>query len=520
MPLLKTTVLFVAVAGLSGPALHTHAATPKPQMTRPGGDWRTDTVHMYENYVNSRKVTIIQFPSTLSESHGAAPAEKKQQTTFISEYNAAAADPRLRMAVVRKYSDLGNAGVMYMAGWCYLKGNCGEPANPVLGMEWLRKSAEAGSAAAMSDYGYALANGTGMAQDLKKGVALIQRAADMGGGPGAYVTLGGIYFNSDELGPDHFKLAREAFLRAGDEPTGLGLLGLIYDYGLGVPVDEAKAAGYLQRAAAAGNVKALAYYGGKLASGTPSTPVNLPLARRYLLAASQGNEPVGDYNYAALAEKGQHVEGGQPDGKLAFFHYKRAADNDYTPAMYEVANSYMGGLRGQTVDREKGVALAKLAASAYTPAQDLLTAHYMNTNQDALALASSNEALKRPTNISYLHRGQAEEFGMMGFAEDTPTAASWYQKAAADGSDQAHWRLGFAYIEGKFGLKNAAEGRRHLQIAADAGVHQAQSFLGQVLLAGIGGPRDKPQAVVLFRKAAAQGNKFAAKYLAENGLAL
>ncbi len=488
------------------------AADNKPQVTGKRGDWRNST-YLYDNFINSRKVELVRFPGSSGSGSEAVDAGGPQAT----DYATAMRDPSRRIAYASPLAAQGNRDGMYMLGWCYMQGNCGTPVDKPLAASWLRKAADAGHAWAMVDYGTALANGVGVKLDDKQAVDYFRRAIAATGDKSAHASLGVAYFNGSGV-PQDTQKAVQHFEQAGSDPRALGMLGLVYDYGFGVPMDEARGAAYLKRGAEGGDPKAMAYYGAKLVEGSPSTPVDLPLARRYLEAAMARNEAVAVHNLAQLTLEGKQRDNGQPDPAAALKLFQRAADMDHAPAIYKLAVAYRRGQMGLAKSDDKAIELAKVAADGgMSEPLDFMTVIYLNSNRHAEARATNDRALKFGTSKALLHRAQAEDEGLMGYAPNTPTAVQWFQKAADGGEAQAHLRLGFAHLQGELGLRDAVQGRKHLKVAADAGLMDAQSLLGQCYEKGLGGPPDRDAAIAMYKLAAAGGSARAAASLKRLG---
>jgi hypothetical protein len=106
--------------------------------------------------------------------------------------------------------------------------------------------------------------------------------------------------------------------------------------------------------------------------------------------------------------------------------------------------------------------------------------------------------------------GQAYKLGR-GVPADLRIAQSWYQKAAAQGHEQAQGNLGLIlYQSGK-----RAEAMPWIRKSADRGDPRAQYVLGIELTNGELMPRDFPRAYALMTRAASQGLPQAAKSLAQ-----
>lgn len=106
--------------------------------------------------------------------------------------------------------------------------------------------------------------------------------------------------------------------------------------------------------------------------------------------------------------------------------------------------------------------------------------------------------------------GQAYKLGR-GVPADLRIARSWYQKAAAQGHDQAQANLGLILFEA--GQRSAA--LPWLKKAADRGDARAQYVLGTAMFNGDLVARDWPRAYALMTRAAAQGLPQAASSLGQ-----
>ncbi|MDP9404612.1 MAG: sel1 repeat family protein [Actinomycetota bacterium] len=106
--------------------------------------------------------------------------------------------------------------------------------------------------------------------------------------------------------------------------------------------------------------------------------------------------------------------------------------------------------------------------------------------------------------------GQAYKLGR-GVPADLRIAQSWYQKAAAQGHDQAQANLGLILFES--GQRAAA--MPWIRKAADRGDPRAQYVLGTAMFNGDIVARDWPRAYALMTRAAAQGLPQAASSLTQ-----
>jgi Sel1 repeat len=93
-----------------------------------------------------------------------------------------------------------------------------------------------------------------------------------------------------------------------------------------------------------------------------------------------------------------------------------------------------------------------------------------------------------------------------GVPKDYVQAATWFQKAAAQGDATAEGYLGWMYQHGEGVERSYAQARPWYRKAAEQGNASAQNSLGWMYYKGQGGPKDYAQALAWYRKAANQGN--------------
>jgi uncharacterized protein len=106
----------------------------------------------------------------------------------------------------------------------------------------------------------------------------------------------------------------------------------------------------------------------------------------------------------------------------------------------------------------------------------------------------------------------------VGMKLDKKEAVKWYERSASQGDPVGMWNLAFMYVKGEGGLeKDFTKARNLFRNSAELGFVNAQYDLGIVLLDGVGGEPDKPEAVKWFKKAAGQGSRDAKKILKELG---
>jgi uncharacterized protein len=104
-----------------------------------------------------------------------------------------------------------------------------------------------------------------------------------------------------------------------------------------------------------------------------------------------------------------------------------------------------------------------------------------------------------------------------GVPEDEKQAVYWWKKAAAQGSSEAMFQLGSAFLFGSQTAKIVPDPDREAAMwyfqAASAGHAEAQYHLGLLFLAGKGVIDSRTEAARWMKKAAAQGHPEARKAL-------
>lgn len=160
-----------------------------------------------------------------------------------------------------------------------------------------------------------------------------------------------------------------------------------------------------------------------------------------------------------------------------------------------------------------GLLLCALSAIA-DPLTDAALAIDAGRHRQALQLLtplanSGNSLAQYRLGLLYYH-GQ-------GVSEDERLAIYWWKKAASQGSAEAMYQLGTAFLFGVQAAKLVPDPDREAATwffqAGSAGHSEAQYMLGHLFLAGKGVVESRNEAANWFRKAAAQGHVEAKKSL-------
>ncbi len=206
--------------------------------------------------------------------------------------------------------------------------------------------------------------------------------------------------------------------------------------------------------------------------------------------------------------------GEERDDAQAFIWFRRAAEQGFAPAQYELGTMYAAG-QGVQQDNTQAVAwYQKAAAQGNTDAQKVLNtmqANMTGNNERPVRGAGGQDAVQAVRRAAAQGLAQAQyNLGLMyaegrGVQRDDVQAVAWYQKAAAQGLAQAQYNLGLMYAEGRGVQRDDVQAVAWYQKAAAQGFAQAQNNLGLMYAEGRGVQRDDVQAVAWLQKAAAQG---------------
>jgi serine/threonine protein kinase len=144
----------------------------------------------------------------------------------------------------------GNAAAQFAQGVRYMNGE-GVAKDPVKGVKWYRKAAEAGDARGMASLGLCYDNGTGVTKDETEAVRWYRKAAQAG------------------------------------DARGMAFLGVCYEYGTGVTKNEAEAVKWYRKSAEAGYAHGMTCLGFCYAYGTGVTKNEAEAVKWYRTTVSK-----------------------------------------------------------------------------------------------------------------------------------------------------------------------------------------------------------------------------------------
>lgn len=340
-----------------------------------------------------------------------------------------------------------------------------------------------------------------------------------------------------------FKVA-EAQANVGDEKAAL-LLGMLYDRGIGVSADPAKAIYWYQQA---GQNPVSQFIMGTYSSEGKGVPIDKQKGLDLLKQSAEAQFSYADFNLAALEQQAKQdflpdlvtaYKLGNSHAGIVLADYYLSANND-VDKMNQAREIYAGlAVKG---DQYAQLKLAYMMQNGLGAAPDFVGAQQWYT---VSAEQGNSEA-------QYL-LGQFYQLGALG-EPDYTLAKQWYQKAA-DKLSKASVALGFIhetvddnYAEALHAYEKAAKegdvlGTYNLALmyeygkgipvdfpkakilfteAAGKGIDEAMNQLGGIYFYGLGQAQDMSQAVSWYKKAADSGNSNALYILglfAETGVA-
>ena len=221
----------------------------------------------------------------------------------------------------------------------------------------LRELAEAGDAAAQTEFGERYEDGRDVVQDYAGAVSWFRRAAEQGFAPGQ-AALGFMYSSGRGVRQDDFEAVRW-YRRAAEQGNARRQynLGVNYRDGLGVRQDDSEAVRWFRRSADQGHPSGHANLGYMYAEGRGVRRDQEEAVRRFRRAAEQGNANA-QTNLGFMYAEGWGV---RRDREEAVRWFRRAAEQGNARGQYNLGQRYENG-RGVRRDRVEAVRWYRLAA--------------------------------------------------------------------------------------------------------------------------------------------------------------
>jgi uncharacterized protein len=285
-------------------------------------------------------------------------------------------------------------------------------------------------------------------------------------------------------------------------------LGLMYEYGQGVPQDYEEAVKWYKKAAEQ-NFAGAQYNLGLLCEDGKGLPQDYKESVKWYTKAAEHDFVIAQHNLALLYANGQGVP---QDYKEAVKWYTKAAEQGDANSQYNLGLMYAYG-KGVPQNYKEAVKWYTKAAEQGLPrAQYRLVYMYC---KDKDFTGDSNEMVKclkkfadQGLASAQCGLGSMYDYGK-GVPQDYKEAVKWFTKAAEQGDTLAQYSLGLMYVNGKGVPQDYKEAFKWITKAAEQGNAGAQYDLGVMYENGEGVPQDYKEAVKWYTKAAEQGEAFA-----------
>lgn len=403
--------------------------------------------------------------------------------------------------IAKQKAESGNEQAALLLGIMYDRG-IGVEASPIEAIAWYQKATSNPVRAFILGTYYS--QGEHIEQDLEKGRALLQEAADAGF---SYANLNLAVLQKQHQAPFLAQLDKARL--SGNATAGL----LLADYYLSQKQEDAnlkQARDIYRHFAGKGDRLAqlkLAFMYDQGLGG----PIDATLAEQWYTKSAKQAQPLAQYLLGQLYQLGQLT--GKPDYEAAKYWY-RASKKAFPPASVALGFLY------ETVEDDY-----KKAAALYETA-----------SKQNLSIAAFDAGLiyeygkERPVDfekarVFYLkaaNQGHPQAMAQLaglyfkgqGGERDEEAALSWYQKAAERGEQGALYQLGLLSETGVLLPLNVSDAVRYYQAAADQGNAKAMLALARIYQYGLGEVKNPEKAAVLYKKLASLDNPYAQYQLA------
>ncbi|MCR5600980.1 MAG: sel1 repeat family protein [Ruminococcus sp.] len=360
-------------------------------------------------------------------------------------------------------------------------------------IEDLFKRAQNGDNDACFNLGECFFYGRGVKQDYSKAVKWYIQSSDRGD-CSSQKKLADCYYLGQGTERNVAKAAfrYEQAAEQGDYDSQKALIRCYLKGGNGLFPDPARAEFYSKR------------YNITISSGTPND----------IMKNAQDGDLKSQFRLGNMYLHGTGIEH-SPEKAIQWF--KKAAEKDYPPALYNLAYCYQHGI-GVPVDRITAAVYYKKAAD--------------NGDLDALnnlaGCCMRGEGTVRDQNIAAKYYKKAAESGHakaqynygeccfkgMGIAKNLSEAVHWYKSSAEQGDPDGQYSYGWCLRDGIGTAQDPITAKEMFELAAAQRHAPAQKALGYCYVNGTGTAKNFAVAAEQFAKAAVSGDKEAAELLA------
>ncbi|KAJ3164922.1 hypothetical protein HDU88_004902 [Geranomyces variabilis] len=297
-------------------------------------------------------------------------------------------------------------------------------------------------------------------------------------------------------------------------PEALAHMARIHEAGKGVPKDPTTAHALYLLAAEGGHLDSMCSLGALIESGNGCVANPVEAVRWYRLAAEQdcarGQNALGSAYYRGVGVERNYGE--------AVMWYRKAAESGDPNAHNNLGICYEEGL-GVAKDYAMAKMLYKLAAEARHPSGVnnwgflcMLEKNFLEAIQH-FHLAMSLHSIDAAYNLGQLYEMGCRDSDGVVLNRDLATAMRYYKEAADKNYTKAQIRLSTLYMISEPPYRDYAAAQAYLTKAALSGGGdgnaEAQNMLGEMVELGMGGTDSSPDhaaAAKWYRKAMRQGH--------------
>ena len=299
--------------------------------------------------------------------------------------------------------------------------------------------------------------------------------------------------------------------------------------GIGTEADLSKAAFWYKKAAEQGDYESQKALVMCFRVGGTNLEPDPERAAKY--AERYGIEDEGGSEYETLIREAENGSAGAQyalgnayfngtgtaaDRERAVMWYKRAADQNYPPAMFNLAYCCSNGT-GTSVDKERAFELYQKAARIgdLDAANNLAMMYFSGDGvPQSYKLASDIWCRAAQSGHARAQYNYAEcKFNGFGVQRNYTEAAMWYKKSAAQADPDAQYSFGWCSENGLGVSQNYIIAKQMYELSAMQGNIYAQKAIGFMYMNGVGDDKNYSRAVEWFNKAALRGDKEAAQML-------
>ena len=278
------------------------------------------------------------------------------------------------------------------------------------------------------------------------------------------------------------------------------LLGKIYNFGLAVPADFAKAARWY-RAAASNGMYAAKYRLAHLYYRGQGVEKDLKKFIGLLTEVAKSGSQLARYDLAVAHRNGEGVRKNQALGLRKF---RELAEEGMPLARYELARIYALKNSGVTDEKKARYWLIQLLQGGVPSFQVKAADIYADLLGDyEAALPLYQEAADRGDSDAINSLGVMYKLGQ-GVKTDWDKAIDLYKQAADMGNAIAMNNYGYAFLIGEGVDQDYLEALKWFRLSAEKNYAMAQNNMGHMYHSGLGGVVDYQKAREWYEKAAAQ----------------